>query len=264
VAGGGAGVTAPAHRPGPGAGAIDVAVVDDHPVIRDGITGWVTAPGSDIRVVATAATVGALLAGAGRHADVVLLDLDLGDGTTADQNVAAVRAAGPAILVLSAADRPAAVREAMRAGAHGYVLKNEEAAELRAAIRAVAAGKDWVSPRLAYILATDDAPDRPSLSAQETRTLRLYATGMPIKSVARRLGISEETARQYVRRVREKYALASRAAPTKLDLYYRAVEDGHLPSPPGLRSPPGPGQQETPVLGSSLCRDHRQPCTAAS
>jgi len=224
LAGGGAGVT--------GVPRVDVAVVDDHPIVRDGITGWVAAPDSGISVVATAATVDALLAGAGRRADVVLLDLDLGDGTTAERNVAAIRAAGPAVLVLSATGRPAAVRDAMRAGARGYVLKHEEAAELRAAIRAVAAGTDWVSPRLACIFATDDAPDRPALSVQESRTLRLYATGMPIKSVARRLGISEETAKQYVRRVREKYAHAGRAAPTKLDLYHRAVEDGHLLSPP--------------------------------
>ena len=224
LAGGGAGVT--------GVPRIDVAVVDDHPIVRDGITGWVAAPDSGVSVVATAATVDGLLAGAGRRADVVLLDLDLGDGTTAERNVAAIRAAGPAVLVLSASDRPAAVRDAMRAGARGYVLKHEEAGELRAAIRAVAAGEDWVSPRLAYIFATDDALDRPALSAQETRTLRLYATGLPIKSVARRLGIGEETAKQYVRRVREKYAQANRAAPTKVDLYHRAVEDGHLPSPP--------------------------------
>jgi two-component system, NarL family, nitrate/nitrite response regulator NarL len=213
-------------------GRIDVGVVDDHPVILDGVTGWVSVPGSGISVVATAPTVGALLAGPGHRADVVLLDLDLGDGTTPGQNVAAIRAAGPAVLVLSASARPAAVRGAMRAGARGYVLKHEEATELRAAIRAVAAGEDWVSPRLACIFATDDAPDRPALSAQETRTLQLYATGLPIKSVARRLGISEETAKQYVRRVREKYAVANRAAPTKVDLYHRAVEDGHLPSPP--------------------------------
>jgi DNA-binding NarL/FixJ family response regulator len=217
---------------------VDVAVVDDHPIILDGIARWVTVPDSGITVVATASTVDAVLAGPGRRAHVVLLDLDLGDGTTAERNVATIRAAGPAVLVLSASDRPAAVRDAIRAGARGYVLKNEEAAELRAAILAVAAGKDWVSPRLAYIFATDDAPDRPALSVQETRTLRLYATGMPIKSVARRLSISEETAKQYVRRVREKYAQANRAAPTKLDLYYRAVEDGHLPSPPSHGSPP--------------------------
>jgi DNA-binding NarL/FixJ family response regulator len=220
------------------AGQVDVGVVDDHPIIRDGVTGWVSVPGSGIRVVATAATVDAVLAGAGRRAQVILLDLDLGDGTTPEQNVAAILAAGPAVLVVSASDSPAAVRAAMRAGARGYVLKNEEAAELRAAVLAVAAGKDWVSSRLAYIFATDDAPDRPALSAQETRTLRLYATGMPIKSVARRLGISEETAKQYVRRVREKYTQANRAAPTKVDLYHRAVEDGHLPSPPSRVPPP--------------------------
>jgi two-component system nitrate/nitrite response regulator NarL len=218
--------------PGGDEGRIDVAVVDDHPIIRDGITGWVSLPDSGIRVVAAAATVDAVLAGPGRGADVVLLDLDLGDGTTVERNVTAILGAGPAVLVISASGRPAAVREAMRAGARGYVLKQEEAAELRQAIRAVAAGEDWVSPRLAYIFATDDAVDRPALSAQETRTLQLYATGMPIKSVARRLGIGEETARQYVRRVREKYAQANRAAPTKVDLYHRAVEDGHLPTPP--------------------------------
>jgi two-component system, NarL family, nitrate/nitrite response regulator NarL len=166
------------------------------------------------------------------------LGLDLSSGpcgrpaTTAEWNVAAIRAAGPAVLVLSASDKPVAVREAIRAGALGYVLKNEETAQVQAAIRAVAGGKDWISPRLAYIFATDEAPDRPDLSIQETRALRLYATGMPMKSVARRMCISEETAKQYVGRVREKYARAGRAAPTKLELYYRAVEDGHLPPHP--------------------------------
>ena len=211
---------------------IDVAVVDDHPIIRDGISAWLSEPGSSIRVVGTAATVDALLAGPGRHAHVVLLDLDLGDGTAAERNVTVTRAAGPAVLVLAASDRPVSVREAIRAGALGYVLKNEETSEVRAAIKAVATGKDWISPRLAYIFATDDGPDRPVLSAQETRALQLYATGMPMKSVARRMCISEETAKQYVGRVREKYARAGRAAPSKLDLYYRAVEDGHLPPHP--------------------------------
>ena len=161
-----------------------------------------------------------------------MLDLDLGDRTTAERNVAVIRCAGPAVLVLAASDKPVSVRDAIRAGALGYVLKNEETSEVRAAIKAVAAGKDWISSRLPYIFATDDAPDRPVLSAQETRALQLYATGMPMKSVARRMCISEETAKQHVGRVPEKYARAGRAAPTKLDLYYRAVEDGHLPPIP--------------------------------
>jgi DNA-binding NarL/FixJ family response regulator len=213
-------------------GVIDVAAVDDHPIILDSVAGWVMAAEGDIRVVGTAATVDALLAGPGRHAHVVLLDLDLGDGTTVERNEAAILAAGPAVLVLSASEKPVAVRAAMRAGALGYALKNEQTGQIRAAIREVAAGRDWISPRLAYIFATDDAADRPLLSHQETRALQLYATGMPMKSVARKMTISEETVKQYLGRVREKYARAGRAARTKLELYYRAVEDGHLPPPP--------------------------------
>jgi two-component system, NarL family, nitrate/nitrite response regulator NarL len=183
-------------------------------------------------VVATAATVGALLAGPGRSADVVLLDLELRDGSTAEGNVTAIRAAGPEVLVLSASDGPPAVRAAMRAGARGYALKNERADEIRSAIREVAAGRDWISPRLAYIFATDDTADRPTLSHQERRALQLYATGLPLKSVAKKMAISEETVKQYLGRVRQKYTIAGRAAPTKLELYHRAVEDGHLPPPP--------------------------------
>jgi DNA-binding NarL/FixJ family response regulator len=219
-------------------GVIDVAAVDDHPIVLDSVAGWVMAAESGIRVVAVAATVGALLAGPGRHAHVVLLDLDLGDGTTVEHNIAAIRVAGPRVLVLAASDKPITVRAAIRAGALGYVLKNEETVRVRAAIKAVAEGTDWISPRLAYILAADDAPDRPVLSPQETRALRLYATGMPMKSVALRMAISEETAKQYVGRVRDKYARAGRAAPTKIELYYRAVEDGHLPPYPTPWNPP--------------------------
>jgi two-component system nitrate/nitrite response regulator NarL len=211
---------------------IDVAAVDDHPIVLDGFASWIMAAESDIRVIDTATTVAALLAGPGRAAHVVLLDVDLGDGTTVERNVADILAAGPAVLILAGSDKPVAVRAAMRAGALGYALKNEESGQIRAAIEAVAAGQDWISPRLAYILATDDAADRPALSPQETRALQLYATGMPIKSVARKMTISDDTAKQYLGRVREKYARAGRAAPTKLELYYRAVEDGHLPPIP--------------------------------
>ena len=212
-------------------GLIDIAAVDDHPIVLDSVADWVRAAEGDIRVVGTAATVDDLLAGPGRSADVVLLDLDLDDGTTVERNVAAIRAAGPAVLVLSASDKPLAIRAAIRAGALGYALKSEQTAQIRAAIREVAAGRDWISARLAYVLAADDAADRPALSLQERRALQLYATGMPMKSVARKMTISDETVKQYLGRVREKYARSGRSAGTKLELYYRAVEDGHLPPP---------------------------------
>ena len=243
---GGAG---PAEGCGVPVGMIDVAAVDDHPIVLDGITGWVMAADSGIRVVATAATVASLLAGPGRRAHVVLLDLDLGDGTTVERNIAAITAAGPAVLVLAASDKPLSVLAAMRAGALGYVLKNEESAQVRAAIKAVAAGQDWISPRLAYIFAADDAPDRPSLSEQETRALRLYATGMPMKSVARRMTISEETAKQYVGRVREKYCpswagCANEIGPVLSSRRGRAPPASSLATDPPLRL----GSWEIPAL----------------
>ena len=213
-------------------GGITVAAVDDHPIIRNSVPAWIGEGEGGIRVVATAPTVAALLAGLGRQADVVLLDLDLGDGSTPADNVTAIRAAGPAVLVLSASGCPLAVRAAIRAGALGYALKTEEASQVRAAIREVAAGRDWMSPHLAYLLAIDDAVDRPTLSNQERRALQLYATGLPMKLVARKMLISEETVKQYLNRVRQKYSIAGRASPSKLELYYRAVEDGHLPPPP--------------------------------
>ena len=104
---------------------IDVAAVDDHPIILDSIAGWVSAPDSGIRVVATAATVDDLLAGPGREAHVVLLDLDLGDGSTAERNMAVIRAAGPAVLVLAASDKPVSVRDAIRAGASATCLRTK-------------------------------------------------------------------------------------------------------------------------------------------
>ena len=67
-------------------GVIDLAAVDDHPIILDGVAAWVTAAGSGIRVIAAPGTVADLLAGPGRHARVVLLDLDLPDGTTVEHN----------------------------------------------------------------------------------------------------------------------------------------------------------------------------------
>ena len=105
---------------------IDVAVVDDHPIILESAASWIRADESDIRLVATAATVAALLAGPGRQADVVLLDLDLGDGTTVDGNVAAILAAGPrSWSSRRPTGRPPSGRRCA-AGARGYVLKNEQ------------------------------------------------------------------------------------------------------------------------------------------
>jgi DNA-binding NarL/FixJ family response regulator len=207
--------------------AIAVAAVDDHPVILHGLAGILsTLP--DLDVVATATSLDDLMSGPGRNAEVVLLDLDLGDGTNVTTNIHRLLKAGSAVVVFSAFARPDNVRAAVRAGACGYVPKSDDIDGLATAIRAAATGGGWVSPQLAFVLLTDDAPDRPSLSAKEQEALQLYAAGMPMKAVARRMNVGIETAKQYIERVRIKYRKLGRDTTTRVDLYRRAVEDGHL------------------------------------
>jgi DNA-binding CsgD family transcriptional regulator len=117
------------------------------------------------------------------------------------------------------------------------------------------------------------AVDRPALSAQETRTLQLYATGLPVKSVARRLGIGEETAKQFVRRVRESTPRPTVQRPPRWICTTGRSRTGisrHRPpkgpvassrrgraSPftaPARNPPSEQGLQETPVLGHSISR----------
>lgn len=210
--------------------AITVAAVDDHPIVLHGLNG-ILANEPDIKLVATAATIDELLQGSGREADVVLLDLDLGQGNDSDTelNIGRLLNAGPAVVVFSANAVPQTVRTAMRAGASGFVPKTDGLEGLTTAIRAAASGTGWVSPQLAFLLFTDDAEDRPSLSAKELEALRLYGAGLPMKLVAKRMGIGVETAKQYIDRVRVKYRKVGRDADTKIDLHRRAIEDGHLP-----------------------------------
>ena len=118
---------------------IEVAAVDDHPIVLAGLTSLLDgAPG--VRVVATARGVDELLAGPGRRAAVVLLDLDLGDGTCAADNIRRLLATGAAVVVFSVTAAPATVRAAMGAGAACYVPKTENVDDLLTAIRAAAGG----------------------------------------------------------------------------------------------------------------------------
>ncbi|CAO5180350.1 putative two component response regulator [Frankia sp. AiPs1] len=206
---------------------ITVAAVDDHPIVLRGLADLLHSV-ADFTLIDTASSIDGLLGGPGARAQVILLDLDLGDGTKPPDNIRRLQAGERAVVVFSAAATAATVRGAMLAGACGYVPKTDDVEGLATAIRAAASGSGWVSPQLAFLLLTDDSPDRPTLSPKEVETLRLYATGMPLKTVARRMEVSPETAKQYIDRVRQKYRRVGRDAGTKIDLRKRAIEDGHL------------------------------------
>lgn len=221
-----------------GPGTLRVAAVDDHPALLAGLRLELARLDASVELVATAPTVPDLLAQlAGTPApDVVLLDLRLGDASTPARNVAAVLAAGSRVLVYTEGRQHAEALQAMRAGAQGVLLKDRPVATVAEALHAVAAGDTVSSAETAAALQVDEALTS-HLSPQELRVLELYAGGMPARSVALRLGVTPETAKSYLKRIRAKYAAVDRPAYTRMDLYRRAVEDGVLAP---LVSPTGP------------------------
>ncbi len=176
-------------------------------------------------VKAPAATVAEYLSAGPAPADVVLLDLNLRDGSTPAANVTRLLDAGAAVLVVSTIPDAEHVLATIEAGAAGYVTKDNDLPALVSAIRDVAAGGTSVSPELAFVLSTDRRPERPRLSAQESLVLRMYASGATLQATARRAGVAYGTAREYLERIKRKYTDAGRPTRTKLDLVERARED---------------------------------------
>lgn len=205
-----------------------IAAVDDHPALLSGLRAELAALDPRLEFVATAGTVPGLLTAAGGTAlDVVLLDLRLGDGSTPAANVGALVAAGWRVLVYTEGRQHEAALEALRAGAQGVLLKDRPVATVAQALRSVADGDTLPSAETAAAL--QHAEDLTShLSPQERRVLQLYAGGMPARSVALRIGVTHETAKSYLKRIRAKYAAVDRPAYTRMELYRRAVEDGVL------------------------------------
>ncbi len=205
------------------AGITTVAAVDDDRMLLTGLRAWL-APVEGIDLIATAATVPEFLA-LNVRVDVVLLDLNLRDGSSPAANVRALLGRGVAVLVVSTIPDAEHVLATIDAGAAGYVTKDNDLPALVDAIRDVAAGGVAVSPELAFVLSTDRRPERPRLSAQETLVLRTYASGATLQATARRAGIAYGTAREYLERIKRKYTDTGRPTRTKLDLVDRLRED---------------------------------------
>ena len=214
----------------PTAGApIAVALVEDHRMVRDSLAHSLDEL-PDIEVVAATATLADIEA-LETLPDVLLLDLDL-DGRSADPAaVARLSAGGVQVVIVSALAHPALVREMVRAGVTSLVDKRRPLEELVAAVRDAAAGRAATSGALAAALAAAPHGERPALSAQEERALVLYASGLKMSAVARRMGVSEHTAKEYVDRVRGKYSATPDAPRTKTELHAAALRDGYLDPP---------------------------------
>lgn len=206
-----------------------VALIDDHESVRLGLEAACAHTGT-IDIVFSGASVAAYLdwrfVRKAPPADVIVLDLTLGDGTTVTDNVTRLVGDGSSVFIHSVADRPAVVREALAAGAAGVVSKASPTDDVIAAIGTVARGEPLDNVEWASAIDGDREFADAQLSAREREVLRLYAAGLPLKVVADRLGVAYSTAKENITRVRVKYVEVGRPAPTKVDLLRRAMEDG--------------------------------------
>lgn len=204
---------------------IRVAIVDDHPVLREGTAALLSAqPG--LAVVGVAASVDEAAGLIGREPiDVVLLDIRLGtdsglrllSGAGAD----AADAARPAIVVLTSYDYPQYADAALRLGASGFVLKTAPISELLDAIRRAAAGG------LAFAIRPRVGGGVARLSERELDVVRLVVDGRSNDEIGARLGIGAKTVESHLRRLFERLDVASRT-----ELATRALREGWLDVPP--------------------------------
>ena len=193
---------------------IGVLIVDDHPVVREGLAA-VLEDTKDVRVVGSLGSAEeALASAAAAPPDVVLLDLEL-PGMNGVDAIPRLTAAAPRsrIIVLTAYDTEERVLGALKAGAAGYLLKGAGAAEIVQAIRAVAAGGSYLTPRVAArVVAQVNAPRRSGrLSDREREVLRLVARGRANQQIARDLGIAERTVKFHMTSIFNKLGADNRA-----------------------------------------------------
>jgi RNA polymerase sigma factor (sigma-70 family) len=217
--------------------AIRVLVVDDHDVVRRGLLAFLEGE-PDIDVVGEAAGGAqaiALLASMEeeRRPQVIVMDLKMTpiDGIESTRQVLALYSDVEVVVLTSFAEEER-VHAALRAGASGYVLKDSDAEDVAAAVRAAHRGKLQIEPVVARRLMS--SRDRPAsddafaeLTSRELEVLRLVAAGKPNKQIATELNISERTARTHVSRILSKLNLSSRTQAAILAVKERLLDVEH-------------------------------------
>jgi DNA-binding NarL/FixJ family response regulator len=206
---------------------IRVLLVDDHPVVREGLRALLSAE-PDLRVVGECGTgTDAVREAAALRPDVVLMDLRLPglDGVAATEQIVAAGSAN--VLVLTTYDDDADIVRALAAGATGYLLKDAVRGDLARGVRDAARGETVLAPPVAARLVTRvRGPAPPGLTPRELQVLRAVARGLSNPDIGRELFIGEATVKSHLTRVFEKLGVNDRTAAVTA-----AIARGILPSP---------------------------------
>lgn len=198
---------------------IRILLVDDHPVVRAGLRAMLT-EFEGFSVVAEAPEGAAAikeierLALLGEPVDVVLMDLQMGegmDGVSATERIKALPSAPP-VLILTTYDTDADILAAVEAGASGYMLKDAPPEQIRQAVQSAAAGQTALAPEVAARLMGRIRNPAPALSAREVQLVELLATGMTNKAISKQLFISEATVKTHLVHIYDKLGVDNRTA----------------------------------------------------
>jgi len=195
---------------------IRILLADDHPLFREGVAASLAAA-EDFAVVAQAGSgEEAIELARSLHPDLVLLDVSMpGMGGVAAAAHIASALPQARIVMLTMAETPESLMAALKAGAHGYVLKGVSASELRAIVRNVAAGEAYVTPALAAEMLTEfsrpRAPDAfATLTARETDVLDLLSQGLTNRQIGEQLHLAEKTVKHHMTVILQKLHVHTR------------------------------------------------------
>ena len=198
-----------------------ILIVDDHAIVRDGLTRLLASDG-DHEVKPAASGREALILARSFKPDLVILDLNLPGLGGLELVRRLAQAENGRILVLSMHAEPLYARRSLEAGAHGYVSKNAAPAELLTAVRRVAAGGRYVEAEIAQALALGAGAEAlDALSPRELEIMRLLAGGSSLAEIAEALGASYKTIAHTCTLIKSKLGVARTA-----DLVRLAIETG--------------------------------------
>jgi DNA-binding NarL/FixJ family response regulator len=212
--------------------AVSLTILDDHELLVDSLSSWFAGNAPDFFVAVAETSWAGCLANSDFPSDVVLMDYQLAEPVSIEARVLTCKAAGSKVVVMSALASQQLNERVLSAGADAFFDKSTSMNVVAARMRTLMG-----MPQIASTSRNsgDSGPGqhaeeqiKPKLSAGEEQALVLYCRGLATKEVAEAMNVQFETAKTYLRRVREKYARAGRPASRRADLVRRAAEDGYL------------------------------------